>query len=360
MRKQGQAALEFLTTYGWAFLIILVMVGGFTYFGVLDISGPETCTSGLDFKCQQHLTTDAYQSIFLRNNLPETIVIKNVTISRNNEYLGSCTFSPVVFSESDFELFCETSLTSGKNELLIVNMDYYPYSGNELYTKTSKIQLKGKLKSSDEIKQVNNDIHHSLYGLVRYWSFDEGQGTYAHDSSIFSKTGTLMNNTLWELNDCVKGYCVYLSHTNLSYISANMPSIDATNPFTVNFFMKPIALPINGPGILGGSGSAIYNLRIYHNKWAFANADITFSPSLVTGNWYMLTFVRHNQTDANVYVNGELKAFSSSLGAIPLIPGSKIGQYKSSASLTGFIDELRVYNRALTDAEVLKLYEEHN
>lgn len=32
---KGQAALEFLTTYGWAFLVILVMIGALTYFGVL-------------------------------------------------------------------------------------------------------------------------------------------------------------------------------------------------------------------------------------------------------------------------------------------------------------------------------------
>ena len=34
--KRGQAALEFLSTYGFAFLIILVMIGALAYFGVLD------------------------------------------------------------------------------------------------------------------------------------------------------------------------------------------------------------------------------------------------------------------------------------------------------------------------------------
>ena len=36
--KKGQAALEFLTTYGWAFLVVLVMVGALAYFGVLSPS----------------------------------------------------------------------------------------------------------------------------------------------------------------------------------------------------------------------------------------------------------------------------------------------------------------------------------
>ena len=37
MRK-AQAALEFLTTYGWAFIVILIMIGALAYFGVLNPS----------------------------------------------------------------------------------------------------------------------------------------------------------------------------------------------------------------------------------------------------------------------------------------------------------------------------------
>lgn len=36
MKKKAQSALEFLTTYGWAFLVILIMIGALAYFGVLD------------------------------------------------------------------------------------------------------------------------------------------------------------------------------------------------------------------------------------------------------------------------------------------------------------------------------------
>jgi len=46
--KKGQAALEFLTTYGWAFLVILVMIGALAYFGVLNPSNllPDKCLFG--------------------------------------------------------------------------------------------------------------------------------------------------------------------------------------------------------------------------------------------------------------------------------------------------------------------------
>lgn len=53
MQRRGQAALEFLSTYGFAFLIILVMVGALTYFGVLKPQNiiPERCILGREFEC---------------------------------------------------------------------------------------------------------------------------------------------------------------------------------------------------------------------------------------------------------------------------------------------------------------------
>ena len=45
-RKKGQAAMEFLMTYGWAILVVLVAIGALAYFGVLspDRFLPERCT----------------------------------------------------------------------------------------------------------------------------------------------------------------------------------------------------------------------------------------------------------------------------------------------------------------------------
>ena len=52
--KKAQSALEFLTTYGWAFLVILIMIGALAYFGVLDPSRflPEKCSPDTGFTCK--------------------------------------------------------------------------------------------------------------------------------------------------------------------------------------------------------------------------------------------------------------------------------------------------------------------
>lgn len=52
MIKKGQAATEFLTTYGWALLLIGVGVAGVWYFAAgTDVSVPNQCTFSDPFVC---------------------------------------------------------------------------------------------------------------------------------------------------------------------------------------------------------------------------------------------------------------------------------------------------------------------
>jgi len=50
-KKKGQAALEFITTYGWAFIIILTAIAALAYFGVLKPPIADRCTIGPEFVC---------------------------------------------------------------------------------------------------------------------------------------------------------------------------------------------------------------------------------------------------------------------------------------------------------------------
>jgi hypothetical protein len=54
MVRKAQGALEFLMTYGWAFLVILIMIGALAYFGVLNPNRflPDRCTFGSQIICK--------------------------------------------------------------------------------------------------------------------------------------------------------------------------------------------------------------------------------------------------------------------------------------------------------------------
>lgn len=80
--KKAQGALEFLMTYGWAFLVILIMIGALAYFGVLNPTKflPERCSFGTQFMCKDYqLATGASAPqnliMLLQNNLGSSIAI---------------------------------------------------------------------------------------------------------------------------------------------------------------------------------------------------------------------------------------------------------------------------------------------
>ena len=95
--KKAQGALEFLMTYGWAFLVILIMIGALAYFGVLSPTKflPERCNFGSQFLCKDYLVssdgTTADITLKLQNNLGQAIyVLTNSTNATTQEGFGGC------------------------------------------------------------------------------------------------------------------------------------------------------------------------------------------------------------------------------------------------------------------------------
>lgn len=54
--RRAQAAMEFLTTYGWALVVVLVAMGALAYFGVWSPKSimPDNCEIGVPFTCYEH------------------------------------------------------------------------------------------------------------------------------------------------------------------------------------------------------------------------------------------------------------------------------------------------------------------
>ena len=89
--RRGQAALEFLTTYGWAFLVILVMIGALAYFGVINPNRflPEKCLFQQEFHCKDYQVeydTPALANVnfYITNNLGSGIIIPINGVSVNH------------------------------------------------------------------------------------------------------------------------------------------------------------------------------------------------------------------------------------------------------------------------------------
>ncbi|MCX6706727.1 MAG: hypothetical protein NT001_01140 [Candidatus Woesearchaeota archaeon] len=68
MKKKAQAAMEFLMTYGWAILVVLVVIGALAYFGVLSPKKllPDKCIFGP-------------MILYLTNGFGDTITVSSAT-----------------------------------------------------------------------------------------------------------------------------------------------------------------------------------------------------------------------------------------------------------------------------------------
>ena len=98
MLRKSQVALEFLTTYAWAFLVITIMIGALYYFGIVDVGNilPDKCTFGSEFGCIDYYIdggdpgNDVFQ-IKLKNNVGEPIDVTTVTLTNDQGDDLGCT-----------------------------------------------------------------------------------------------------------------------------------------------------------------------------------------------------------------------------------------------------------------------------
>jgi len=92
MYKKAQAAMEFLMTYGWAILVVLVAIGALAYFGVLNPSRflPESCTVGPGIGCDDFkVNAGGTATVVLRNGMG--VELDAVTISLQSIAGTGCT-----------------------------------------------------------------------------------------------------------------------------------------------------------------------------------------------------------------------------------------------------------------------------
>ena len=90
--KKGQAAMEFLMTYGWAILVVLIAIGALAYFGVLNpnklLSDRCTISTGSGLFCSDFASystpAPGNVTMVIRNALSDPINIVSVYFNYSN------------------------------------------------------------------------------------------------------------------------------------------------------------------------------------------------------------------------------------------------------------------------------------
>jgi hypothetical protein len=116
MQKRGQAAMEFLMTYGWAILVVLAAIGALAYFGVLspDRFLPEKCTLPSGVACLDHKYTGTAIQLSIQNAAGFDMTGVSVAINGTGCNAIDTTTAPTLTNGQQATYSITCSPTSGK------------------------------------------------------------------------------------------------------------------------------------------------------------------------------------------------------------------------------------------------------
>src|SRR5581483_4931442 len=214
----------------------------------------------------------------------------------------------------------------------------------------------------------------STTGLVAYWNLDEGNGITAFDTSGNGHIGFLYNGTTWTSGKVGSSALNFDGANNL--VGINVDDANMVNTFTYSFWANPSLSheidPESTSGYAGfdgqrwaispswyegndvGAGVSVgtNGVSVYENGDADMAAVLVYQAPFTT--WTHITVVYENKKP-KLYINGTLvrTGLTSRQTYVHFTPdyigGGFYGYYGGS------LDDVRVYNRALTADEVSAL-----
>ena len=104
-KMRGQAAMEYLMTYGWAILVIVIVLAALLYLGIFNVKPPEVCTMPSGMTCTKNYlfagtkptaaganpaAGEARLEATLVNGLQKTIVVTNASCTKDPTKYEDC------------------------------------------------------------------------------------------------------------------------------------------------------------------------------------------------------------------------------------------------------------------------------
>ncbi|MCF7865652.1 MAG: LamG domain-containing protein [Candidatus Pacebacteria bacterium] len=269
-----------------------------------------------------------------------------------------------------------------------VNVGRIPHAAsNYLNASIDEVRIYNRALSASEIKSLynrgtatvnasRNTTSSSLdTGLVGLWSFDgkDMNGTTtAYDRSGSGNNGTLTNGPTPAIGKM--GQALSFDGTN-DYVSADTTPLDSLTTMTASFWINSQDLTTNYLRIMqkGDSSGATKGFGIvvsgtdgklvgfYQPNYTTGEIRARTSITLSSNQWYFVTMTYDGVSTLKIYINGvDVSETSTSpdinwaAGANAFAIGRRAGA--SSSYFKGSLDDIRIYNRALSASEIKSLY----
>jgi large repetitive protein len=205
--------------------------------------------------------------------------------------------------------------------------------------------------------------------LVAHFEMEEGSGSVLMDSSIYGNDGTFTGSPAWVTG--VKGLAIDLDGTSDYALVTDDSSLDITEAITLAAWVKPEKVGtqyIIKKAIISNTDG--YELSLSSNGKAFVRfnqsavsayrVDST-DPYPVSGLKWVHLAATYDGATIRIYVDGVQNNsapadFTIANNSLPLAVGA---ESNGATKFQGAMDEVRVYNRALSAAEIRCLATQH-
>lgn len=252
----------------------------------------------------------------------------------------------------------------------VYDIIFSPRTGKISETKIiSLISNKNDGRVGDIILKSRGLLVSRVYeGILGYWHFDEGSGVSAYDASGFESTGALTAS--WQSSTlCKAGGCLSFDGSDDAVDAGSANILDVEKSITLGAWIKLNSYTSGGgatdrASIIQKTGEYYMTINSSNGLLDAYFGGVTASHEssntpVPLGVWSYIA-VTYDGVSIKWYINGVLDKVSPFGGDITKDSRSvKIGGEPGFGRFTnGLIDEPRIWNRALSEVEILNIYKD--
>ncbi|WP_171037039.1 LamG-like jellyroll fold domain-containing protein [Maribacter algarum] len=222
-------------------------------------------------------------------------------------------------------------------------------------------------EEEDIVEEIEESEPLELDSLVGHWPLDETNGTNAKDTSGQDRDGKLEKGITFN-NDKTIGQIEGALIFDGSDDYIRLPDIDDNlqSGFSVSSWVRPINAEGGYQGLVGSSTAGGFMMFIHRGKLGFkvtttANGSKLLSQGSIQNNVWQMVTCTFDGSAMQWYINGinvHTESFSGSLRDRSVAWIGWSGWSKEY--FKGAMDDVRLFNKALTQEEVLSLFKKAN
>ncbi|GAA5479319.1 LamG-like jellyroll fold domain-containing protein [Haloferula helveola] len=198
--------------------------------------------------------------------------------------------------------------------------------------------------------------------LVAWWRFDETSGTIATDSTGNGHDGVLTEPLpSWDPSGFDGGALRFTGVLNQSVTVAADPALNPTAGITISSWVRVLDWNGNRRVLQKGNGDNQYRLLAEGGNlvWDIAGAGRIEVPLPAVNEWFHVA-ATYDLDHMRIYVDGALMGNVAATAAMPttgdpIYLGTKTPGSIDGDHLNGWLDDTRLYNRALDEVEIAEL-----